>query len=273
MFVIRSMSRRAMLRTSAASLLAAGCWPGSLEAEADAAPGEFWFLAVNDLHYVDQRCGKWFESVVRQMKGHAEKIDFCLAAGDLTEHGTAKEHGPMREVLQALGFPCYVVIGNHDYRTQTDRKAYDDCHPDRTNYHFEHRGWQFLGLDSSDGVKYQKVAASPQTLRWLDDTLPKLGKKKPTVVFTHFPVGPLVIYRLTNADDLLDRFKEFNLQAVFSGHFHSFTERKVAAVTLTTNRCCSFARNNHDGTKEKGYFLCHARDGKITRKFIEVKPA
>ena len=73
-----------------------------------------------------------------------------------------------------------------------------------------------------------------------------------------------------SADELLLRFKEHNLQAVFNGHFHGFTERKLGRVTLTTNKCCSISRENHDGTKEKGYFLCTAKDGKVTREFAEV---
>ena len=45
----------------------------------------------------------------------------------------------------------------------------------------------------------------------------------------------------------------------------------LGETVFTTNRCCAFARGNHDGTKEKGYFLCTARDGKFTREFVEVK--
>jgi hypothetical protein len=40
---------------------------------------------------------------------------------------------------------------------------------------------------------------------------------------------------------------------------------------LTTNRCCAISRDNHDGTKEKGYFLCTASAGSIQREFVEVK--
>ena len=69
----------------------------------------------------------------------------------------------------------------------------------------------------------------------------------------------------------VDCFRDHNLRAVFGGHFHGYTERKLGAVTLTTDKCCSLRHPNHDGTKEKGYFLCHARDGKIERKFVEVK--
>ena len=121
-------------------------------------------------------------------------------------------------------------------------------------------------------MRYTQTTIQPATLRWLDDLLPKLDPRRPTVVFTHFPLGPKVTHRPLNADEVLKRFKEHNLRAVFGGHFHGFTERKLRETILTTNRCCSLTKGNHDGTKEKGYFLCHAQDGRITRKFVEVKP-
>ena len=43
---------------------------------------------------------------------------------------------------------------------------------------------------------------------------------------------------------------------------------------MTTQLLRAFARGNHDGTKEKGYFLCKAKsEGKIERTFVEVMPA
>jgi 3',5'-cyclic AMP phosphodiesterase CpdA len=266
------LTRRQLLRRSAGSLLTAGLWPGALWAADGPATEEFHFLVVNDVHCLDRRCHPFLERVIKQMKAHKEPIDFCLLAGDLSEHGKAEQLEPVRDIFKGLGKPVHVVIGNHDYLTPDDRKPYEKAFPRSINYRFEHRGWQFLGLDSSEGQKAQ-AAVQPATLRWLDDTLPKLDRKKPLVVFTHFPWGPLVIHRSTNAEDILKRFKECNLQAVFSGHFHASTERRVGAVTFTTNRCCSFSRANHDGSKEKGYFLCRVREGKIERSFVEVKPA
>jgi hypothetical protein len=46
----------------------------------------------------------------------------------------------------------------------------------------------------------------------------------------------------------------------------------VRNTVFTTNKCCSISRGNHDGTKEKGYFLCRAKEGRIEREFVEVKP-
>lgn len=266
--MLRLLSRRQMLGRSAGSLLAAGLWPGWVHGDAPA--GEFRFIAINDLHYLNDKCGPWFEKVTKSVKAH-EKVAFVLAVGDLANDGTAAQLAAARDILKGWGLTFHTSCGNHDWKTQDDRKAYVELFPDRLNYRFEHEGWQFVCIDSSDGVKFEKVAAGKDTLKWLDAEVPKLDAKKATVLFTHFPFGAGVKYRVTNADAVLERFKSVNLRAVLNGHFHGFTEKKAGDTVFTTNRCCAFARGNHDGTKEKGYFVCTAKDGKLTREFVEVK--
>ena len=259
-----------MLRLSAGQLLALGLWPGALRAEGRADSGEFTFIVVNDLHYQSERCGAWFERVVRQMNATDPKPALCLILGDYAEHGTAKEIGAARDAFAGLGMPTFGVIGNHDHTEDDDRSAYEKLFPKTLNYAREQNGWQFIGLDTTQGRRANGTSISASTLRWIDENLPALDRTKPLVIFTHFPLGLLTPGRPKNADDLLIRFKDHNLQAVFNGHFHGFTERQLGRVTLTTNRCCAISRENHDGTKEKGYFLCTAKDGKVTRTFVEV---
>jgi hypothetical protein len=266
-------TRREILRLSAGSLLAYGLWPGALRAADAGNSGEFTFIAVNDLHYQSERCGAWFERVVRQMKTHEPKPAFCLIIGDYAEHGTKSEMGAARAAFQELGLPVHGVIGNHDYTEKNDRSAYEKLFPDALNYHFTNDGWQFVALDTTQGRAASNTTIHSDTLQYVDGILPKLDRTQPLVIFTHFPLGLLLPGRPKNADDLLIRFKDYNLQAVLNGHFHAFTERFFGRVTLTTNRCCAISRENHDGTPEKGYFLCTAKDGKVTREFVEVKPA
>ena len=261
--------REALRRISAGTLLALGCWPGALRAADSPTAQSFRFLVINDTHCLSDECGVYLTGVVRQMK--TEAAELCLHAGDLVETGERKWLDLVKTVFGELGQPLYPVIGNHDYLTQTDCGPFLQACPDRLNYSFEHRGWQFVALDTTQGRSYDKTSIQPATLRWVDDHLPKLDKLKPMVILTHFPLGANVKYRPANADDLLDRFREFNLRAVFDGHWHGFTERTRGATVLTTNRCCSLKRDNHDGTKEKGYFVCDAKDGQITRKFVEYK--
>ena len=202
-----TLTRRTALRhLSAGSLLALGLWPGcaAVKPVPIARAEEFRFLVVNDTHYTAPECGVYLEGVVRQMKTH-ESVDFCLIVGDLADSGELKQLAPLRDIFQGLGVPVHVQIGNHDYLKQDDRRAYEKTFPGQINYQFEHRGWQFVGLDSSEGQKYEKTTIQPPTFRWLDDHLPKLEKSKPTVLFTHFPLGEKVTYRPINAEALLDR--------------------------------------------------------------------
>ena len=59
-----NITRRQLLHSSLSTLLAAGLWPGALSA-GDPATTNFQFLAVNDLHYLNDKCGPWFERMVK----------------------------------------------------------------------------------------------------------------------------------------------------------------------------------------------------------------
>jgi 3',5'-cyclic AMP phosphodiesterase CpdA len=268
MDAIQPMPRRdALKHLSAGALLAAGLWPGSLRAAKRGHDTRFRFIAVNDTHLMTPECGEWLAGAVRQMK--AEEPEFCLHCGDLTETGERENLEAVKDVFEELDQPMYPVIGNHDYLTPDDFEAYRRTFRQRFNYSFRHRGWQFIGLDSSEGQKYENTRIQETTFQWLAESLRRLDKRQPTVLFTHFPLGLGVKYRPLNADALLERFLDFNLQAVFCGHFHGFTERTAGEVTLTTNRCCALKRANHDGTTEKGYFVCDVSNGKVTRRFVQ----
>ena len=139
--------------------------------------------------------------------------------------------------------------------TQTDRTPFESLVTRRLNYVFEFGGWQFVGLDTSSGQASRNTSIERDTLAWLDAELPKLDKKMPLVIFTHFPLGPLVPGRPKNAKEVLERFKEFNLQAVYSGHFHAYTGSRQDSRGPATHHHqplrCSHSHANHDGDKKK----------------------
>jgi 3',5'-cyclic AMP phosphodiesterase CpdA len=266
----RPLSRRAMLRASGGALLALGIWPGRLRAEG-VSPGEdFSFIVVNDIHYVDEKCGEWLRTVMTKMKQCTPKPGLCLMLGDYTDHGTVAELTAIRAIFKSLELPTYGIIGNHDWLASGGHKPYDEVFPNRINYRFDHRGWQFIALDTTEGLKAVRTTISEDTLRWVDENLPKCDKKKPLVLLSHFPLGARSNMRPVNADALLERFKEHNLRAAFCGHFHGFTQVKQGETVFTTNKCCSLKKANHDQTQEKGFFLCQVTGGEIKRTFVEV---
>lgn len=261
--------RTALAKLSAGLLLADGMWPGALRAADFRPDGKFRFIAVNDLHYITPECGNFLAGAINQMRKEA-RVDFVLVNGDLTEHGELKHLQAVKELLRGLDMPAYVQIGNHDYSKDSKNQNYTKVFPRRLTYWFSHEGWQFVSIDTTEGLKYEKTKIQADTFNWVRANLGNWNKTKPLVICTHFPLGAGVRYRPENADALLDLFREHNLVAVYSGHFHSLTHKTSSSANLWTNRCCALKRNNHDGTKQKGYLLCEAAEGKITTSFQEV---
>jgi hypothetical protein len=271
-----SISRRQFVARGLAAGAGLGLWPGRLRA-ADAAAGEsgaFTFIAVNDLHFTDPKlCSPWFERAFAAMRASAPEAEFVLVSGDLTTDAKDAEFGGLREAFQTLKLPVYVTCGNHDMTDEGTHKLYDEHFPEQYHYAFEHRGWQFFGLNTSENRGYQDTHIRPSAFGWLDDNLKRFDPRKPSVIFTHFPMGPGIMRRPLNTDDFLARFRDFNLQAILNGHWHGFTEANIRDAWITTDRCCSRYRENHDGSPHKGWFVCEARDGRISRRFVVLPPA
>ncbi len=269
------VSRRVFLRTLGSSAALAGLAPYA-DAADRSRPG-FRFLVVNDLHHASPECDPFFARLIDQMRG-ATRTEFCLVVGDLADHGRPESLRSIRDAFARLGAPMYCVPGNHDCDEEKSTRLYSEVFPGRLNYHFNHHGWQFIALDTTDGDRWGDTTIQPATLAWLDDTLPTLDQHKPTVLFTHFPLVPGLNPRANltprNVAELLARFDDWNLRCAFSGHYHARTERKHGAAVLLTNCCCSRAQDNHDGTIPEGYLVCTAYpEGRLEREFVRFAPA
>lgn len=269
----RLITRREMLKLSAAGLasLALGqrtlCANGLRNGDAR----EFTFAVVNDLHFRDERCRPWCEAIARAVS--ARGAEFCVINGDVSEDGQREQLNAVREIFAAAGVHLRVTIGNHDHLPDNTRKPFEEVFPNSLNYHFEHQGWQFVALDSTQGQTVFYTRVQKPTLLWLDENFPNLDRERPLILLTHFPLGQRVLCRPLNAPDVLARFEKHNLRAVFNGHWHGYSQREIGAATVVTNRCCSWWRNNNDGSPLKGYFLCQALpNGEIRRSFHVITP-
>ena len=265
------LTRRAFL-SALPPAVAAFLVAARARADAGARGEPFTFFQINDLHYLHEDCGRWFRSMVEQMKASAPKAELCLICGDLADQGAESALNSVKEIFAVLGMPVLPVPGNHDYTPKESRDGYDAVFPGKLNYSIDHRGWQFVGLDTTMGTKYDKTSIAESTLAWMDEALGRLSNTAPTVVFTHFPLGEGVSYRPLNAAALIERLLKLNLVAVFSGHWHGASERKSGNAVLTTSRCAARVRNNADKSPLKGWFVCEALpDGTLTRRFVEFQ--
>ena len=272
----RTLSRRSALGL----LLTAGLWPGCVRLpQAGRAPGvPFTFAALNDLHHASAECDPWFEVIFAQVAKSSP--EFVLLLGDLADRGDPTSFAAVRRLSAQVGAPIHAVPGNHDNDVEKTPALFASAFSGTLNAHFNHAGWQFVGLDSTDGNAWRDTRVSDLNLSWLDRTLRTLDPSRPTVLFTHFPVAPDIrskqgaLLTPINADAVLERLIAFNLRTVLSGHFHGITELPWARAQLVTGACCSRVRDNHDGTPTKGWWLCHvSTDGAFRREFVPLTVA
>jgi len=266
----KTVSRRDFLARSSAAALAAALWPGRMFAdEAKGENGAFDFIQVNDLHFTDGKlCPPWFERAFAAMRASAPQAEFVIVSGDLTTNNQEFEYGGLNDLWPLLKIPVHVAIGNHDVAKDGDRSLYDRIYPGRRNYVVEHRGWQIFNLDSVENRSPEKTTIPKESIDWIAGEVKKHDRQKPTIISTHFPMGYANFRRPKNADAFLAPFKQFNVQHIFNGHWHGYSEMEVNGATCTTDRCCSRFRDNHDGSRKKGWFVCSAREGRITRRFV-----
>lgn len=261
------LSRRSALAAFGAwsAWLAAGSWPGRLAAE-PVGP-DFAFVVANDFHHVSPECDAWFEALFRRIGGHPG-VAFCVGLGDLAHQGAPESLEAIGRLSRQASVPFYAVPGNHDNDLEGTTALYARRFPDQLNHTWQHGGWRFVAVDTTDGARWGDTTIQPATLSWLDRTLPECDPIQPTVLLTHFPLARGVKMVPLNADALLARFVGFNLQAVFSGHYHGQTTVNQGRCTWVTNVCCSRVAGNHDGTVQKGYWLCRVRAGVLEREFV-----
>ncbi len=121
-----------------------------------------------------------FRELMRQ--AHAENPDLVVQLGDFVSHGDAKNYRKYLQVLERLiRLPYFSVIGNHDRpqpnQDDGDKSLYRAVFGE-TDFFFDHGGWRFIALDSSD----RKV--TPAQLDWLESALAGAPR---SMIFTHVP--------------------------------------------------------------------------------------
>lgn len=164
-------------------------WSSAAQA-ARLAPGgagePFEFAVIGDAEggrFAWQRLWAPKRAFPRQLAAIAARSPaFLLQLGDFVSRGTERNYRRYLRLLDASAkVPVFHALGNHDRSRPNGRAANKGLYREAfgpADYHFDHRGWRFVALDSSD------YRLRPEQLAWLDRTLDTPLR---TVLFTHMP--------------------------------------------------------------------------------------
>ena len=215
-------------------------------AEQNNAENNFSFAVIGDTQYFrSANSSGYFQKVVKYIT--AMNPDLVIATGDLV--GSSDNYSEYAEKFSAwkkfdapLLSKTYAAVGNHDNVKNKGEKAWQDAFNFPTNgpsgysetvYSFDLKNSHFVFLNS-DHEKEHLVNGNQRA--WLEQDLAK-NKKETTFVVFHEPAYP-VSSKITEGldkdpgerDALWQILKKYNVTAVFNGHEHIVSRRKVDGI-------------------------------------------
>lgn len=262
-----SIDRRSFLRSSAAGL-AGGILPVSLVNLAFGAgqAEDFTFAYISDAHIQHISGNKFVRNWDQGLKRAVAEAnllvprpDFVVFGGDLAQLGTRPELDHGAEILSALRYKTYMVMGEHDY--YLDLGEYWSELFGEQYYSFDHKGVHFVvlnsiltyddwtfnrwptaeqrmlemaGLDNPNGSPFM---VGSRQVKWLERDLAKVPKDMPVVVFSHSPLQK--IYKGWNfwtedADEIQRLLNRFDKASVIYGHVHQIQYNQIGNIAFTS---------------------------------------
>lgn len=155
-------------------------------------------------------------------------IDFVLNTGDVTLSGKPSQFLVFKKEQKLINCPLFAVVGNHENRENEVFEKYLG----KTEFAFADRNSYFIILDNSENE------LTDNQFEWLEKCLIEGQKYKHIFVAAHKPAfipyfqswqvtvksGRKWAYRFRNL------CTKYNVDMVFSGHYHMFKHEKIDGV-------------------------------------------
>ncbi|WP_158782614.1 phosphodiesterase [Pantoea sp. BAV 3049] len=176
--------------------------------------------------------------IIARLNALQPRPDTVVITGDLVDFGNEDEYQTLKEALQALEMPFWLMAGNHDDR-QMLRKVFTD-----QPYLFQHQEfiqWEgecgplrLLALDSTVPQQPQGELCE-ERLCWLSERL-RAEPLRPTLVMLHHPpfisgIGHMDRQRLVNPQALAEVIGLHpQVERVLCGHVHRSMQVRFAGT-------------------------------------------
>ncbi|HHE38715.1 MAG TPA: hypothetical protein ENL20_09105 [Candidatus Cloacimonetes bacterium] len=167
-----------------------------------------------------------FEKVVKEMS--AMRPDFVVTVGDFAEDGrNPEDYDVPLETMKVFDCPVYYTPGNHDIYDENSAKIFTEKTGNDPYYSFDQGNTHFIIMDNSTVSKYEDIEENQRD--WIIDDLATNQDKTNIYVFMHKPFWADGIAD-GKEDFMHDIFKKYNVDAVFTGHWHQYAYNEFDGI-------------------------------------------
>lgn len=198
------------------------------------------------------------QALVHQINALPFAPDFVLHTGDVTDDGDPAAYAAARDVLRAIRFPVYYLVGNHDANEPFQRVLLGRGEPKIPfDYELEVNGVQIVCVDSNRPAKPPAGRVSEAQLAWLDG-LCRAPDDRPLVVAVHHNVLPVGVpwwdefMRLENGEDFHRALlpARQRIRGVFFGHVHQNIDTVRDGIAYFSALSSWYQLHNYPGQVE-----------------------
>jgi Icc protein len=204
-------------------------------------------------------------------------VDAVIHTGDSVQNGLAEEYAQLREILDDLQPPLYLVPGNRDRRAQL-RAAFGHlpCLPkdgDFLHYAVEDHPLRLVAIDSiTEGDRKGHFCVRRHA--WLEEILAR-EPDKPTILFIHHPPFDVPEHRYTDgyrhpeeAADLTALVgRNPQVKRLLCGHVHALHQQRWDGTfaTIMPSVAVDLRIQTGSAVDQEPSYLLHAvsRDGEV----------
>lgn len=184
------------------------------------------FAVLSDVHVTPGNANdKALRDAVRDINGG--DYDFVVVNGDLTNEGSDKEIANIKEILDGITLPLYVLPGNHENNwSQSATKTFVDTFGgDRFVATVD--SLVIVGINCGPYMKMGDGHIKQEDLHWLRSTLAEKAKPGYKVLsFNHYPIQG----DLDNWRDYASVLLDYPVIGHINGHYHTWKPYDIGGI-------------------------------------------
>lgn len=202
------------------------------------------FAILSDIHVTPGNAneGKLQEAVVEI---NASDVDAVIVSGDLTNEGSDEQLRNVKQILDGIAKPLYVIPGNHENNwSQSACKTFNDLWGN-DRFVFTVGKLVVIGMNCGPFMKMGDGHIKQEDLIWLDKTLGEMVKPGMKVLsVNHYPL----LDDLDNYDDYARVLMKYPVITHQNGHWHRWRQYETYGIIGLMVRCLDMGDGDYGYT-------------------------